>query len=306
MKRLAPLVPLLAAFALAAGANIVGAVRAACDARNFTLADREIQSYRSTAGVTPDLIEALSWLARGTLDDRQYDRADQYATETRTLSIDFLRKAGGRAPASLAIALGAAIEVHAEALAGRGERTEAVTYLNSELATWHGTPLAERVQKNINMLTMEGKPAPPLDSAHWLVAQPPALTALKGHPVLLFFWAHWCGDCKAEAPILARMMHDFGPQGLKLIAPTQLYGYTAAGEAAPEAETHYIDQVRQQFYSMLGNVPVPVSAQNFQRYGCSTTPTLVLLDRAGIVRLYHPGAMTYDALAAKIKPLTAR
>ena len=51
---------------------------------------------------------------------------------------------------------------------------------------------------------------------------------------------------------------------------------------------------------MLGAMPVPVSAQNFLIYGCSTTPTLVLIDRSGIVRLYHPGAMTYEELAAML------
>jgi thioredoxin-related protein len=45
---------------------------------------------------------------------------------------------------------------------------------------------------------------------------------------------------------------------------------------------------------------VPVSEANFQRFGASTTPTLVLIDRQGIVRLYHPGAMPYQQLANKL------
>jgi thiol-disulfide isomerase/thioredoxin len=169
------------------------------------------------------------------------------------------------------------------------------------MATWGGSPLAPRIQKNINLLTLEGKPAPALDASHWLGARPSSLAALKGHPVLLFFWAHWCGDCKAEVPILARLMETYGPKGLVLVGPTQLYGYTAAGDATPETETRYIDQVRRQFYAALGSMSAPLSTENFQRYGCSTTPTLVLLDSAGIVRLYHPGAMTYDALAGQVR-----
>jgi thioredoxin-related protein len=43
-----------------------------------------------------------------------------------------------------------------------------------------------------------------------------------------------------------------------------------------------------------------VSAANFRRYGASTTPTLVLIDRTGRVAMYHPGRMTYDELRAKI------
>jgi len=290
----------LGAVALVAGGDIVAEVRAASDARNFALAEREIQSYRSTAGVTPDMLEALSWLARGTLDAKQYDRADKYAVETRQLSLDLLKRIG-QGDASVVTALGAAIEVHAQALAARGQRAEALAYLKTESATWGGSALAPRIQKNINLLTLEGKPAPALDVSHWLGTRPLSLAALKGHPVLLFFWAHWCGDCKAEVPILARLTQAYGPKGLVLVGPTQLYGYTADADANPETETRYIGQVRRQFYAPLGDMSVPLSAENFQRYGCSTTPTLVLLDGAGIVRLYHPGAMTYDALAAEVK-----
>src|ERR1022692_2806020 len=110
------LVVVLGNIALAAGADIVADVRAASDARNFALAEREIQSYRSTVGVTPDMLEALSWLARGTLDDKQYDRADAYANETRQLSLDLLKRVG-KGDAPLVTALGAAIEVHAQVLA---------------------------------------------------------------------------------------------------------------------------------------------------------------------------------------------
>jgi hypothetical protein len=50
---------------------------------------------------------------------------------------------------------------------------------------------------------------------------------------------------------------------------------------------------------------VPVSAANHERYGVSTTPTVVILDRAGIVRLYHPGQLTEEEFEAKLQPLLA-
>ncbi len=48
---------------------------------------------------------------------------------------------------------------------------------------------------------------------------------------------------------------------------------------------------------------VPVSEQNFATYGASSMPTFVLIDKAGIVRLYYPGKMTYDELAPRIAKL---
>jgi len=284
------------------GGDIVAQVREAAAARNFILADREIQGYRAAAGLTPELLEALSWLGRAALEAKQYDRADAYATETRKLAVDILR--AGRPvdqEPRLPLALGAAIEVHAQVLAAAGQRPEAIAFLTQELAAHRQTSMAPRIQKNINLLTLQGKPAPALDVDRWLGPKPTSLATLKGHPVLLFFWAHWCGDCKAEVPILARLMENYGHSGLVLLGPTQYYGFTSDGDVTPEQETPYIDQVRKQYYAPLGTMPVPVSTRNFLTYGCSTTPTLVLLDRSGIVRLYHPGAMTYDALAEQVK-----
>ena len=81
----------------------------------------------------------------------------------------------------------------------------------------------------------------------------------------------------------------------------QHYGYAAGGEdASREKETHYIDEVRTQYYSALGAMSVPLSEANFIRYGASTTPTIVLVDRGGTVRFYHPGALPYAQLAAKV------
>jgi thioredoxin-related protein len=89
-----------------------------------------------------------------------------------------------------------------------------------------------------------------------------------------------------------------------MIAPTQRYGYVARGqEAGPEEELAYIESIRKSAYSDLGALPTPVSEENFKNYGASTTPTLVLLDRAGKVALYHPGFIGYDDLASRVSEL---
>ncbi len=48
-------------------------------------------------------------------------------------------------------------------------------------------------------------------------------------------------------------------------------------------------------------VEIPLSETNFARFGVSTTPTLVLVDPQGIVRLYNPGNASYELLAARIE-----
>jgi hypothetical protein len=101
------------------------------------------------------------------------------------------------------------------------------------------------------------------------------------------------------------MLDRYGKNGLAIIAPTQRYGYTVRRTlpAAPDEERRHIEQVRDTSYPFLRNEPVPVSETNHTIYGVSTVPTLVLVDRRGIVRLYHPGNMTEEELRAAIEPL---
>jgi thiol-disulfide isomerase/thioredoxin len=292
---------LLVISGIAASGQIIGDVRDAIARQDFAHGDRYIETYRAKNGITPEMLEALSWLARGALTANQPEAAEKYAAETRKLALAQLVTRKLDEERHLPLALGASIEVQAQVLAGKGVRGEALTFLRRELATYRNTSIAPRIQKNINLLTLEGKPAPPLDMSAWLGPQPKPLAQLKGHPVLLFFWAHWCGDCKAEVPELVRLLANFQSKGLVLIGPTQHYGYVASGEEATrEQETSYIDNVRKQYYSPLRDMSVPLSEENFIRFGASTTPTLVLLDRQGIVRLYHPGAMPLFQLTAQL------
>ena len=295
---------MLPRLALLFATSLVNDIRTLIARHDLAAAETMARSYQSQVGATPDLAAGLSWIARGALDSGQVDLADSYATAARNMTLNLVRNGRIDDNPWLPLALGNSIEVQAGIMAKKGERAQAVTFLRQQLALYGTTSLGERIRKNLNIFSLEGKPAPPLDIAQWLGAKPQALASLRGKPVLIFFWAHWCSDCKAEAPILASMMRTYGPKGLTVIAPTKFYGYVARGEeAAPAVERPYIEQIRRQFYPMLDNTPIPLSASNFMMYGASTTPTIVLLDRAGIVRLYHPGAMQEQELTAQIEKL---
>jgi thiol-disulfide isomerase/thioredoxin len=285
-----------------AWAGIVEDVRGTLAQNNFTAAEAELKAYQASHGSTPEYIEAYSWLARGALNAREYDQAAAYAKQTKALALDQLKQRPLDAEPHLPLALGAAIEVQSQTLAARGQRTQAVAVLQNALRTYGNTSIRARLQKNLNLLSFEGKAAPALHGEQFLGSKPPALAQLKGSPVLLFFWAHWCVDCKAEAPIITQLRSEFAPKGLTVLGPTRLYGYTAQIEnASPSDELAYIDAVRHRFYAGLLDMPVPLSKYNFDVYGASTTPTLVLLDRTGKVAMYHPGALPYDQLKAEIE-----
>jgi thiol-disulfide isomerase/thioredoxin len=293
-----------AATAAAQTPSIVTEVRAALAANDFTKGEQLIAAYRSAQGVTPAMLEASSWMGRAALAAREYDRADAYARETHQAALSLLRTRGLDDEPRLPIALGAAIEVQGQVAAARGDRSLGVNFLRQELNRYADTSIHKRIQKNINLLSLQGEMAPPLDRSEALGADVPALSDLKGRVVILFFWAHWCPDCKAQGPILAELLDKYGSQGLSIVAPTQRFGYVARGEdATPADERRYIEQIRDAHYGFLKNRPVPLAEANHKRYGVSSTPTLVLVDRQGRIAHYNPGQMTKDALEPRVRDL---
>lgn len=288
-------------------AGIIDNVRYALSQNNFGAAEAQLDSYRSQHGIDAEYLEAYSWMARANYDMQQYDQAAAYAKQTRTQALELLKQRPLDAEPHLPIALGAALEVEAQVLAARGQKPQAIALLQTALQTYGNTSIRDRLQKNLNLLSFHGKIAPTLKADEFLGAPLPPAAQLKGSPVLLFFWAHWCGDCKAEAPIITQLRSEYASKGLKVIGPTRLYGYTAQLEhATPSDELQYIDAVRHRFYSGLLDMPVPINKANFLTYGASTTPTLVLVDRTGKVAWYHPGALPYGELKAEIDKVVAR
>ena len=283
-------------------ASLVSEVRDKIAKKDLAGAESLISTHVQQSGKTLESLVAHSWLGRGALGLKRYDQALEYAATTRA---ECLRVLEGRTldqEAQLPTALGASIEVHAQALAGRGERSEGVRFLKTELTKWHDTSMRTRIQKNLHLLSLVGTEPPALERDEYFGPKPPSFAELKGKAVLLFFWAHWCPDCKAQGPIVEKLKEKYAERGLVVLAPTQYYGYVAAGEdAPPEKERPYIDQVRRQHYAGLVDVPAPLSQENFRVFGASSTPTLVMVDRSGSVSMYHPGTMTYEELAAEIE-----
>jgi thiol-disulfide isomerase/thioredoxin len=266
-----------------------------------------VAQYRRLNGDTPEALEALSWVARGELASGNLAEASNEVGEIKRGCQTSLATRKLDAEPQLPLALGAAYEIEAQVLQEQGNRPAALQLLRSALRTWRGSSIADRLQKNLNLLTLEGRPAPLLEETQWIGSKPKPWSTLHGKVVLLFFWAHWCVDCKAEAPVIAQLAADLAPRGLVIVAPTRRYGYTAQDEHAPPSEeTPFIEKVYERYYAGIPNAGVPLNQANFERFGVSTTPTLVLLNRQGVVKLYHPGVMDEAALKAAIEPLLNR
>jgi hypothetical protein len=171
-------------------ANVLLALKAG----DLDTAEALAAQYRRANGDTPEALDALSWVARGELAARQVEKAQETAAQIVKSAQVALAARSLDAEPYLPLALGTAYEVEAEVLFAQDKRAAALQLLQSALAKWRETSLADRLQKNINLMTLEGRPMPLLRETEWIGNKPAAPTAWRGKVLLLFFWAHWCAD----------------------------------------------------------------------------------------------------------------
>jgi thiol-disulfide isomerase/thioredoxin len=283
---------------LAAPGDLVRTVRGKISAGDLFTGDAAAAEYKREHGVDAEYLNAVGWLARGATMLGKAEAAWAYVAEVRRETLE--EKPG------LETALGAAIEAEGRLRAQRDGRGAALRFFESEFARAKDTELRCRIRKNVNLLSLEGQPAPELVVAEHAGAAPRRLADLEGRPSVLFFWAHWCGDCRAQAPILGRVLEKYRAKGLAVIAPTRLFGTGAENKpATPAEEKAQIEKVWKEFYSMLDDVSAPIDTETMVRYGVSSNPTLVLVDRKGLVRLYTPTRLSEAELSRRIEELLA-
>jgi thiol-disulfide isomerase/thioredoxin len=282
-----------------AAPDIVASVRTVMAAGGLVEAEKTLNAYRAQYGSTPDAVDALLWLARGALGAKLYDKANAYASGSREMALAIL----GASPTGterVHESIGVAAELLALVLVEQGARAEAVYSLRRELEVYHDTPAGKPLRASLDLLSLHGQPAPALDRGMTLGSRL-ADTTKSAQPTLVFFWAHWCQECKAESPMLEKMLGKYRSRGLEFAAPTRRYGFVdSAHPAAPDKELRHIAHIRDTFYRFLKQQPVPITDANYKAFGVSVVPLYVLTDRQGLVRLYHPGRIGEAELEAAV------
>lgn len=301
MKKQTFLASFLAVILFAVTANAAGElvrlIRSKLSAGDLASGAQAAEDYKRQNGVDTEYLDALGWLARGAEMLNKLDAAAAYVAELR-------REIREEKPEWLA-PLGAVIEVEGKLRARRDNRS-AISFLEKEYAQAKDIGLRARIRKNINLLSLEGKPAPELNLSDFIGPQPSSFASLKGKPVLLFLWAHWCGDCKAQAASLARVTEKYKSQGLVVMAPTRYYGTGEQSKTVPPAdEKTHMAKVWKETYPGLESVPIVIDTDAMIRYGVSATPTFALIDRKGVVRMYAPTRLSEAELSKRIEAVLA-
>jgi thiol-disulfide isomerase/thioredoxin len=279
----------------AAPPSPVSGIRNKIAADDLLSAESILGVHKAKYGEDGPWLNGYGWLARGALLLGETDKAKRYAEDVRAICA---KKIAGGADLTkdhdLEIALGAAIEVKAQLIEKTRGAKAATDYVRGELSELKGAPVAfrSRLNKRIDLMTLVGQPAPELTVDDWLGEKPSTFASLKGKPVLLFVWAEWCSDCKAQAAALAAVRKRHAPEGLQVLALTRFFD----DDSLRVKEKARVDSVWKAVYPEVGTIPIVFSTASMERYGGSSTPTWVFVDRAGVVRRYAPTRLTEEEL----------
>lgn len=283
----------------AAPPSPVSGLRNKLSAGDLLSAESILEVHREKYGEDGPWLAGLGWLARGALLLGDTAKARAYAADVRRACIARLDTLPLEKNHDVEGPLGAAIEVQAQLLERQRGTKAAAAFVRSELAAGGGTPaFTSRLHKRLNLLEMVGQPAPELVVEGHLGDRPPSLASLRGKPVVLFLWAEWCGDCRAQAASLARVLKRHSDVGA--IALTRWYDW----DSLRTRETARVDSMWTAAYAEVGPIPRVFSTASMVRYGGSATPTFVFVDRKGIVRRYTPTRLTEAELERGIASIT--
>jgi thiol-disulfide isomerase/thioredoxin len=145
-----------------------------------------------------------------------------------------------------------------------------------------------KVRDRQTQLGLIGSPAPEIGQAVWALGGPTTLGEQRGKVVLLEFWATWCSPCVQALTELNALQRDLGDQGISALALTRLYSSAAQGPAEQQSELNTI----RNFVSgrdLMFAVGTLMSGETHERYGATGLPTVIVIDRAGLVRSAHFG-----------------
>jgi thiol-disulfide isomerase/thioredoxin len=180
------------------------------------------------------------------------------------------------------------IDKKADLLKAAGRGSEARALLKSFAASLDPSlPIARTVNANLKQMEMVGMPAPVLNVERGY-GEFKGLESLKGKVVIIDFFAHWCGPCKASYPDMRKLYDDLNSKGLEMVGVTTYYGYYGQERGiSKDAEFGKMAEFIKEF-----NIAWPVvygERSNFEAYGVTGIPHVTVIDRKGNVHSIEIG-----------------
>lgn len=140
---------------------------------------------------------------------------------------------------------------------------------------------------------MRGKQAPAFALTN-LDGKKVSLADYKGRPVLVNFWATWCGPCKVEMPWFEEFRKQYAAQGFEVL------GLTDDADAGKDAIAKVVQKAGVTYPILLTDGKVQNSYG-----GLDVLPMSFYVDRNGVIVEQTAGLGSKDQIEANIKKIVA-
>jgi cytochrome c biogenesis protein CcmG/thiol:disulfide interchange protein DsbE len=137
---------------------------------------------------------------------------------------------------------------------------------------------------------LAGKPAPPFSLKRLDTGETVTLDQLKGRPLVLNFWATWCGPCQEEQPVI-----NWAAENLK----DQANFIGVVFDDTPEHARQYVRQMHDPMVQLVD----PDGAMAVD-YGASGVPETYFIDPNGIIRKKFVGPIDPEAMKKGVAALS--
>lgn len=125
--------------------------------------------------------------------------------------------------------------------------------------------------------------------------KPAALEALRGKPLVVNFWARWCGPCRKEIPDLVEMDAKYRGKGLVIV------GLAIEDADSREAVRDFAKAYEVDYRVLLAGVGKGVELMKALGNDKAGLPFTVVIDRNGRIAAKKLGAMSKAEMEAAIK-----
>lgn len=103
-----------------------------------------------------------------------------------------------------------------------------------------------------------------------------ALSSVKGRPVVLDFWATWCGPCQAEAPVINDIARRYKDRGLVVVAVNT--------DDKPGLAARFMADNKLALTTVFD-----ADGSIGRKYNADTLPTLVVINKEGKITAVRHG-----------------
>lgn len=124
-------------------------------------------------------------------------------------------------------------------------------------------------------------------------SEPVKFSEKTGKPMILNFWATWCGPCQSEHPYFQKAYDEYGDEiEFMMINPTDGYNDTQ------ESVDKFIEK-----HGYTFPVYMDLDSEAHYIYGINAFPTTVLIDKDGYFIGGYSGALTQEMLDMLVEML---